>query len=108
VLLLQLVTPFGFAGQAPSSRPFECIGDVRGRGLLLGVEIVADRVSRKPAPKTGAAISRRCFELGLCMNIVQLPAMGGVFRIAPPLTVTDAELDLGLDMLDRAITDVTS
>jgi 2,2-dialkylglycine decarboxylase (pyruvate) len=85
----------------------ECIGDVRGRGLLLGVEIVADRASRKPAPETGAAISRRCFELGLSMNIVQLPAMGGVFRIAPPLTVTDAELDLGLDMLDRAITDVT-
>src|SRR6185312_9460439 len=42
----------------------ECIGDVRGRGLLLGVEIVADRASRKPAPETGAAISRRCFELG--------------------------------------------
>jgi 2,2-dialkylglycine decarboxylase (pyruvate) len=86
----------------------ECIGDVRGRGLLLGVEIVADRASRKPAPEIGAAISRRCFELGLSMNIVQLPAMGGVFRIAPPLTVTDAELDLGIDMLDRAITDVTS
>ena len=85
----------------------ECIGDVRGRGLLLGVEIVADRDSRKPAPETGAAISRRCFELGLSMNIVQLPAMGGVFRIAPPLTVTDAELDLGLDILDHAITDVT-
>lgn len=85
----------------------ECIGDVRGRGLLLGVEIVADRESRKPAPGTGAAISRRCFELGLSMNIVQLPAMGGVFRIAPPLTVTDTELDLGLDILDRAITDVT-
>jgi 2,2-dialkylglycine decarboxylase (pyruvate) len=85
----------------------ECIGDVRGRGLLLGVEIVADRSSRKPAPETGTAISRRCFELGLSMNIVQLPAMGGVFRIAPPLTVTDAEVDLGLDILDRAITDVT-
>ena len=85
----------------------ECIGDVRGRGLLLGVEIVADRVSRKPAPETGAAISRRCFELGLSMNIVQLPAMGGVFRIAPPLTVSNAELDLGLEILDRAITDVT-
>jgi 2,2-dialkylglycine decarboxylase (pyruvate) len=40
------------------------------------------------------------------MNIVQLPALGSVFRIAPPLTVTDAELDLGLDILDRAITDV--
>ena len=76
--------------------------------LLLGLEMVADRVTAKPAPEPGAAISRRCFELGLSMNIVQLPAMGGVFRIAPPLTVTDAELDLGLDMLDRAITDVTS
>jgi 2,2-dialkylglycine decarboxylase (pyruvate) len=86
----------------------ECVGDVRGRGLLVGVEIVADRASRKPAPETGAAISRRCFELGLSMNIVQLPSMGGVFRIAPPLTVSDAELDLGLDILDRAISDVTS
>jgi 2,2-dialkylglycine decarboxylase (pyruvate) len=84
----------------------ECIGDVRGRGLLLGVEIVADRASRKPAPETGAAISRRCFELGLSMNIVQIPALGSVFRIAPPLTVTDAELDLGVEILGRAITDV--
>ena len=42
------------------------------------------------------------------MNIVQLPSMGGVFRIAPPLTVTDAELDLGLDMFDRAISDVVA
>jgi 2,2-dialkylglycine decarboxylase (pyruvate) len=84
----------------------ECIGDVRGRGLLQGVEIVADRISRKPAPETGGAISRRCFELGLSMNIVQLPAMGSIFRIAPPLTVTDPELDLGLDILDRAISDI--
>jgi 2,2-dialkylglycine decarboxylase (pyruvate) len=86
---------------------YECIGDVRGRGLLLGVEIVADRTSKKPAPELGAAVSRRCFELGLSMNIVQLPSMGGVFRIAPPLTVSDAELDLGLEILDRALADVT-
>ncbi|MBI4940425.1 MAG: aspartate aminotransferase family protein [Actinobacteria bacterium] len=85
----------------------ECIGDVRGRGLLVGVEVVADRVSKKPAPEIGHAVSRRCLELGLSMNIVQLPAMGGVFRIAPPLTVSDAEIDLGLDILDRAVTDVT-
>jgi 2,2-dialkylglycine decarboxylase (pyruvate) len=41
------------------------------------------------------------------MNIVQLPSMGGVFRIAPPLTVTDAEIDLGLTILDQAVADVT-
>ena len=81
-----------------------CIGDIRGRGLLLGVEIVSDRQTKSPAPDLGAAITRRCMELGLSMNIVQLPGMGGVFRIAPPLTVSDTEVDLGLDLLDRAIT----
>jgi len=47
-----------------------------------------------------------CFELGLSMNITALRGMGGVFRIAPPLTITDDELDLGLTILDRAIADV--
>ncbi len=37
------------------------------------------------------------------MNIVQLPGMGGIFRIAPPLTVTDGELDAGLAILDEAL-----
>lgn len=84
-----------------------CIGDVRGRGLLLGVEIVADRESKAPAPELGAAITRACMSLGLSMNIVQLPGMGGVFRIAPPLTVSEEEIDLGLDLLGRAIAAVT-
>ena len=84
----------------------ECIGDVRGRGLLVGMEIVADRDSKKPAPELGAAITRRCFELGLSMNITALPRMGGVFRIAPPLTITDAELDLGITILDQALSDI--
>lgn len=84
---------------------FDCIGDVRGRGLLLGVEIVKDRQSKVPAPALGVAISRRCMELGLSMNIVQLPGLGGVFRIAPPLTVSEAEIDLGLELLGRAIRD---
>jgi 2,2-dialkylglycine decarboxylase (pyruvate) len=83
----------------------ECVGDVRGRGLLAGVEIVADRDSKKPAPELGAAITRRCFELGLSMNITALPGMGGVFRIAPPLTITDTELDLGITILDQALAD---
>jgi 2,2-dialkylglycine decarboxylase (pyruvate) len=37
------------------------------------------------------------------MNVVQLPGMGGTFRIAPPLTVTEEELDLGLEILDEAL-----
>lgn len=87
-------------------KKYDCIGDVRGRGLLLGIEIVADQHSRQPAPELGWAISKRCMELGLSMNIVRLPGMSGVFRIAPPLTISYAELDLGLAILDQAIAEV--
>jgi 2,2-dialkylglycine decarboxylase (pyruvate) len=82
---------------------FECIGDVRGRGLLLGMEVVKDRATKEPADGLGAKITRECMSLGLSMNIVQLPGMGGVFRIAPPLTVSEAEIDLGLGLLEQAI-----
>ena len=79
------------------------IGDVRGRGLLQGIELVSDKVTKAPADKLGAQVTAACLERGLHMNIVQLPGMGGIFRIAPPLTVSDAELDAGLDILEDAI-----
>jgi 2,2-dialkylglycine decarboxylase (pyruvate) len=85
-----------------------CIGDVRGRGLLQGIELVTDRETKEPADALGAAVTTRCFELGLHMNIVQMPGMGGVFRIAPPLTASEAEIDLGVEILDRAIADATA
>ncbi|MET0327049.1 MAG: aminotransferase class III-fold pyridoxal phosphate-dependent enzyme, partial [Ilumatobacteraceae bacterium] len=94
------------AGLAALRDRYDCVGDVRGRGLLVGMEIVADTQSKKPAPELGAAITRRCFELGLSMNITALRGMGGVFRIAPPLTITDDELDLGVTILDQALADV--
>jgi 2,2-dialkylglycine decarboxylase (pyruvate) len=94
------------SGLAELRDRYDCVGDVRGRGLLVGMEIVADKDSKKPDPELGAAITRRCFELGLSMNITALRGMGGVFRIAPPLTITDAELDLGVTILERAIADV--
>ncbi|ATE55958.1 aspartate aminotransferase family protein [Actinosynnema pretiosum] len=85
----------------------EVVGDIRGRGLLVGLELVADRSTKQGSDELGAAVTRRCLELGLHMNIVQLPGMGGVFRIAPPLTATEDELALGLEILDQALTDVT-
>jgi 2,2-dialkylglycine decarboxylase (pyruvate) len=82
---------------------YEQVGDVRGRGLLQGVELVLDKTSKEPADKLGASVTAACLERGLHMNIVQLPGMGGIFRIAPPLTVSDAELAAGLDILDDAL-----
>jgi 2,2-dialkylglycine decarboxylase (pyruvate) len=79
------------------------VGDVRGRGLLQGVELVLDRETKQGSDVLGAAITRRCLELGLHMNIVQLPGIGGTFRIAPSLTSTEAEIALGLEILDQAI-----
>jgi 2,2-dialkylglycine decarboxylase (pyruvate) len=81
----------------------DVIGDVRGRGLLQGIELVTDRASKHPADRLGQAVTQACLERGLHLNIVQLPGMGGVFRIAPPLTVTEAELDTGLAILDEAL-----
>ena len=83
----------------------ECIGDVRGEGLLIGVELVKDRESREPHRRLGAATTERCFELGLSMNIRRRPERGSVWRIAPPLTVTKDEIDRGVAILDRALTE---
>ena len=85
---------------------YEQVGDVRGRGLLQGIELVVDKAGKQPADGLGAQVTAACLERGLHMNIVQLPGMGGIFRIAPPLTVTDAELAEGLDILDDALSEV--
>ena len=92
------------AGLLELQQRHECVGDVRGRGLLQGIELVTDRDSRAPADELGRRVTAECLALGLHMNVVQLVGMGGVFRIAPPLTVSDAELDLGLEILDQALT----
>ncbi|MEJ8280861.1 aspartate aminotransferase family protein [Pseudonocardia spirodelae] len=79
------------------------IGDVRGRGLLVGLELDA-----RDGDALGAAVTARCAELGLHMNIVQLPGMGGTFRIAPPLTASAAEIGRGVEILGTALSQVTT
>lgn len=79
------------------------VGDVRGRGLLQGLELVLDRETTEGSDALGADVTRRCLDLGLHMNVVQLPGMGGTFRIAPALTSTEAEIRLGVEILDEAI-----
>ncbi len=82
---------------------YEQVGDIRGRGLLQGIELVADKATKAPADALGAQVTAACLERGLHMNIVQLPGMGGIFRIAPPLTIADDELEAGLAILDDAL-----
>jgi 2,2-dialkylglycine decarboxylase (pyruvate) len=82
----------------------EHVGDVRGRGLLAGVELVRDRDSRAPADELGAAVTGECLRCGLSMNIVRSGANANCLRMAPPLTVTEDEIDLAVEILDGALT----
>ena len=81
----------------------EAVGDVRGRGLLLGMELVKDRHTRTPAPDLAGQVMARCRELGMSTSVIRGGL--GVFRIAPPITITDAEIDLGLSIFDQALRD---
>jgi 4-aminobutyrate aminotransferase len=80
----------------------ECIGDVRGKGLMIGVEFVKDRHTKKPATDWRAAIIRRAFEKGLLI----LGCGENSIRFCPSLTVSRAEIDLCLDIFEQAVREV--
>jgi len=79
----------------------EIIGDIRGRGLLQGIELVTDRLTKEPAYEQGKAIGRWCLENGLILSVRR---KGSVFRFVPPFTTTEAQLDQAAEILDQAIT----
>jgi 2,2-dialkylglycine decarboxylase (pyruvate) len=81
----------------------EQVGDVRGRGLLAGLELVTDRDTREPANDLGAAVTTECLRCGLSMNIVRTGENANCFRMAPPLSVTEDEIDLAVEILDSAL-----
>jgi 2,2-dialkylglycine decarboxylase (pyruvate) len=81
------------------------IGDVRGRGLLQGLELVLDRETKAPAEALGDRVTQLCWEHGLHLNLARVPGLSGTFRIAPPLTISDDDLDLGLEILTQSLTE---
>lgn len=84
----------------------DMIGDVRGRGLAIGVELIEDRDDRRPATKSCQKVVYRAFELGLLLFYVG--TQSNVLELTPPLTLTEAEAEEGLAILGRAIDDVAA
>jgi 2,2-dialkylglycine decarboxylase (pyruvate) len=95
------------AGLRELQNRHEHIGDVRGKGLLVGIELVEDRITKKPADALGVAVGEECLRRGLSMNIVR--STGGMlncFRMAPPLSITESEIDIALEIIDESLTAV--
>ncbi|WP_337183735.1 aspartate aminotransferase family protein [Shinella sp.] len=82
------------------------IGDVRGRGLALGVELVADRATRAPAARRTALAVLRAFQLGLVVYYVGVNS--NVLEFTPPLTLTKSQALEGAALLDEALADVAA
>jgi 4-aminobutyrate aminotransferase len=78
------------------------IGEVRGRGLMLGVELVRDRATKERAVEERNAVVNRSFERGLLV----LGAGKNSIRFSPPLVLTREQADVALQIFDQALTDV--
>ncbi|MGH6814203.1 MAG: (R)-1-hydroxy-2-aminoethylphosphonate ammonia-lyase [Hyphomicrobiaceae bacterium] len=80
------------------------IGDVRGRGLLIGVELVRDRAGKEPDGDLAEAVMYAALDRGLSFKTT----MGNVLTLTPPLTVSHAEMTQALDILEAALQDAVS
>ena len=76
------------------------IGDVRGKGLMLGIELVKDRATKEPAKAECAQVMETCKEMGLLLGKGGL--RGQTIRFSPPMCITKADADFLLEVLDQA------
>ena len=89
------------AGLDRLKRSHQLVGDVRGMGLMLGMELVTDRDTRAPAKAETGDVLEACRELGVLVGKGGLD--GNVLRIKPPMCITADDADFALDVLDRAL-----
>lgn len=80
---------------------YDCVGDVRGLGGMIGIEFVEDKASKKPAKALTAAIINECAQNGLLVEGAGI--YGNVIRFLAPLVITDEQIEAGLNIFERAI-----
>jgi 4-aminobutyrate aminotransferase len=88
------------------SKEHESIGDVRGKGLMMGVEFVKDRETKEPASQECKRVCYRAWQKGLIINYYGMKQ--NVLRITPALTMTQEVAEKALEIIDEAIQDVES
>jgi 4-aminobutyrate aminotransferase/(S)-3-amino-2-methylpropionate transaminase len=78
-----------------------CVGDVRGMGLVMGVELVKDKKTKEPAPDLTRKLIDLAAQNGLLIGSVGV--FGNVIRVAPPLVITEAEAHESLGIFEKAL-----
>jgi 4-aminobutyrate aminotransferase len=76
------------------------VGDVRGRGLMIGIELVKDKATREPA----GALRNRVVDLAFERGLILLGCGESTLRICPPLIIKEEEATVALDIIEEAIT----
>ena len=82
---------------------YEIIGDVRGPGLAIGVELVKNRDSKEPAVKEANEVVQLGLEKGIMFGISKYGGLGNVVKIKPPLVITDQEVERVLSVLEDCL-----
>lgn len=83
---------------------YQMIGDVRGLGAMVAIELVEDRAAKKPAPEAASRIVKKCWENGLL--VLSAGMYSNVIRFLPPLVISDSLLEEGLQLLEKSISEV--
>ena len=83
----------------------EVVGDIRGEGLLVGIEIVTDKESKKPDPDMFNAIHENCKDNGLLMGRGGRYEKSNCFRLQPPMCISAGDVEFALDVIDRSVRD---
>jgi 2,2-dialkylglycine decarboxylase (pyruvate) len=89
------------------AKEFPLIGDIRGRGVMLGIELVTDKVTKQPANAEALAIVDYCQDAGLVIQSRGSHGRNNILRFIPPMTTTDAQIDRAIAILREAFVSVT-
>jgi alanine-glyoxylate transaminase/(R)-3-amino-2-methylpropionate-pyruvate transaminase len=92
------------AGLNQLKEKYQLIGDVRGKGLLLGIELVKDRETKEPAREECAQVLENCKSMGLLLGKGGL--WGQTIRFSPPMCVNEQDADFLIEVLDRAFAEL--
>ena len=79
------------------------IGDIRGPGLFVSLELVKDRATKEPAPKAASEVYRRGVEKGVLFGESRYAGLGNLIKVKPPLDCTHEEISHALDVLDDVL-----